>query len=181
MEQDTLLEEGEIIIIKVRKHYMVYVEDFLLHSIGIIIFILSGIYLATHGVLGSLGDEMTQGGLMVLLGFVLIFWTSFFYAWTRNYFDLWYITDKHIIAINQKDMFEREEAFMELGRIQDVMCDKNGFLATFFGYGTLRVQSAGTEPEFSIAMVSDVDATLHTLMGLRDKAQGKIVGSVSIV
>ena len=82
---------------------------------------------------------------LILVAFVILFWTSFFYAWTKNYLDIWYVTTKHIVAINQKDLFQREDAFMELTRIQDVFFEKEGFLSTLLGYGTLKVQSAGTE------------------------------------
>ena len=70
-----------------------------------------------------------------------------------------------------KQIFEREEAFMELSRIQDVSFEKNGILQTFFGYGKLKVQSAGIEQEFIIANVAEVEAVSHRIMELRDGAQ----------
>lgn len=63
---------------------------------------------------------------------------------------------------------------MELKRIQDVSFEKNGFLQTFFGYGTLKVQSAGTEQEFIINNVKDVEQTAHRIMDLRDKAKEEV-------
>ena len=133
MEQSTLFEEGEILLEKVRKHWVVYVEDFVLHLFACIVFLASAAFLASRASVSfTSGSGLAQGG-MVLIMFVLIFWTSFFYFWTKNYFDVWYVTDRHIIAVNQKDMFEREEAFMELSKIQDVSFEKNGFVATFFG------------------------------------------------
>lgn len=157
---------------KIRKHWIVYVSDFCLHLFGCIIFIIAASYLSSKGVLSFNSDGAAYGS-MILAMFVLVFWASFFFTWTKNYFDVWYVTDKHIIAVNQKDMFEREEAFMELTRIQDVFFEKNGILATFLGYGKLKVQSAGTEPEFIIEDVRDVETVAHKIMELRDTAQKK--------
>jgi hypothetical protein len=109
--------------------------------------------------------------MMILVFFIILFWISFFFFWTKSYFDVWYITNQHIIAINQKELFERDEAFMELTRIQDVFFEKSGFLGTFLGYGTLKVQSAGTVQEFVIEDVHDVEQVAHRLMELRDTAK----------
>lgn len=172
MEQDQLLEEGEVMIEGVRKHWIVYLSDVLLHTFGCLLFIGIALFLSFQGVLPSLGVDNKAYISMVLVFFVIIFWTSFFYFWTKNYFDVWYVTDRHIIAVNQKDMFEREQAFMELTKLQDVLFEKNGFLATFLGYGKLKVQTAGSDQEFVIEDVHDVEAVAHRIMGLRDKYKG---------
>lgn len=171
MKQDELLENGEVILEKVRKHWIVYIQDAVSHIFGCSMFILAASFLSSRGTFSFIDSDTSTYTGMILIMFVIIFWTSFFYAWTKNYFDVWYITDKHIIAVNQKQMFEREEAFMELTRIQDVLFDKNGLLSTWLGYGKLRIQSAGEEQEFVIENVHDVEAVAHRIMGLRDMAK----------
>jgi membrane protein YdbS with pleckstrin-like domain len=171
--QENLLEEGESILFPVRKHWIVYASDFILHTTGCLFFLLC-VYILE--IKSSLLGIFSTGGVylsMVFLMFVLIFWTSFFCAWTLNYFDVWYLTKKHIIAIDQKQLFIRDEAFMEFVRIQDVLFEKNGVLAHLLGFGTLRVQSAGTEQEFTMSNVADIEAVAHRIMALRDEAQGK--------
>ena len=172
-EQEDLLEDGEVMIEKIRKHWIIYLYDLLIHVVGCLVFIVAAVYLASHGKLWFATPLYGDYGAMVLVSFVILFWTSFFFVWTKNYFDVWYITNQHIIAVNQKDIFERDEAFMELTRIQDVIFEKTGFVATLLGYGLLRVQSAGTEQEFVIEDVRDVEGCAHRLMDLRDKAQGR--------
>lgn len=178
MEQESLLEENEIILDKVRKHWIVYVEDFFLHAFGCILFG-SIIFFFLIVVKSPLLAEVVSSSVeLLLLAFILLFWTSFFYGWTKSYFDVWYLTNQHIIAINQKQLFEREEAFMELSRIQDVFFEKNSFLSTFLGYGKLKVQSAGTDQEFVIEYVRNVERVAHTIMELRDEMQK--MGSIAI-
>jgi hypothetical protein len=172
-EREKLLEDGEVITEKIRKHWIVYLRDLFLHAFGCVIFLISSYYLASKGSFSSLVGEGGAYGVMILIMFVLIFWTSFFYAWTKEYFDVWFITNKHVIAINQRQMFNREESFMELNRIQDVFFEREGFLATMLGFGRLRVQSAGTEQEFIIENVRDVESKAHIIMNIRDEIQGK--------
>ena len=172
-EQEHLLEEGELISDAIRKHWIVYVIDFVMHFFGCIIFIVAAVYLASRGSLAIMSSSTSSYGAMILVMFVLIFWTSFFYAWTKHYFDVWYITNKHIIAIDQKQIFKRDEAFMELTRIQDVFFEKEGLIATLLGYGRLKVQTAGTEQEFIIEDVRDVENCAHRILGLRDEMKGK--------
>lgn len=169
--RENLLEEGEMMLIKIRKHWIVYLEDFFLHAFGCVIFSLCAYFLATRGYFGGINSIESAYGGMTLMVFVLIFWTSFFYSWTKDYFDVWFVTDRHVIAINQKEIFNREEAFMELQRIQDVFFEKDGLVGTMLGYGKLRVQSAGTEQEFVMEDVANVEHVAHTIMTLRDDSQ----------
>lgn len=177
MQQDELLEEGELMIERVRKHWIVYVEDGLYHAFGCLVFMAAASYLSSRGALSFIDSDSSAYLGMVLMMFVILFWTSFFYAWTKEYFDVWYVTDRHIIAVNQKQMFEREEAFMELTRIQDVFFEKNGFISTWLGYGKLRIQTAGVEQEFILENVYDVEAVAHRVMELRDRSQNKTLDS----
>lgn len=173
MQQDELLEEGEIILDRVRKHWIVYAEDVFYHTFGCFLFMVLASYLSHSGAFSFIDEDSGAYLGMVLVMFVIIFWISFFYAWTKEYLDVWYVTDRHIIAVNQKQMFEREEAFMELSRIQDVFFDKTGFISTWLGYGKLRVQTAGSEQEFIIENVAEVEAVAHRIMELRDISQHK--------
>lgn len=175
--REQLLQEGEVVNERVRKHWIVYVVTSFIHVFGCLFFLIGVYVLHNKGLFGSVSQEAAYGS-MVLLMFVIIFWISFFYAWTKDYFDMWYITNQHIIAINQKDILTREEAFMELGKIQDVSFEKDGFISTLFGYGRLKVQSAGIEQEFIMEDVHDVEEVAHTIMEIRDKIQGTDVPPV---
>lgn len=165
MEKESLFDEGEVIIEEARKHFIVYLEDGIIHSFGCILFMGMAIFLSgKFSVFGSYGAY-------ILIFFVLTFWASFFYAWTKHYFDVWYITNKHVIAVDQKEILRRHQAFMELGRIQDVFFEKDGLLQTWLGYGKIRVQSAGTAQEFVLSDVRNVEAVAHKIMELRDEAR----------
>jgi uncharacterized membrane protein YdbT with pleckstrin-like domain len=107
--------------------------------------------------------------------FMLIFFTSFFYAWTKDYFDVWYITNAHIVAINQKSILDREISYMEYSRIQDVFFEKEGLLQTFFGYGRIKIQTAGSDQPFVIDAVRDVENLTRAIIELRDRKRNVLV------
>lgn len=162
------LEQGEELVVKVRKHLIVYLSDLMFHGTGLVLFVLVIIVFSYLS-----NGEITSYVSLASSVLVLFTWLSFFASWTSNYFDVWYVTNRHIVAINQKDLLDREEAFMEFRRIQDVFFEKQGFLQTYLNYGTLRVQSAGTEQEFIMKSVHDVEEVAHIIMELRDKVKGE--------
>lgn len=75
----------------------------------------------------------------------LMVWVGAFNTFTRFYLNLWVVTTTRIVYINQHGFFNREVSSFLLSRVQDVTTDVDGFFATLLGYGSLRVQTAGTE------------------------------------
>ncbi len=167
------LKDGEEIVAVARKHWIVYVKQALLHLYGCAVCIALAVFLISRKGSTVTPVEGITPVALILIAFVILFWSSFFYFWTKNYFDVWYITTSHIVAVNQKNIFEREESFMELTKIQDVSFEKEGIIATYFGYGKLQVQTAGSIQEFAIDYISNVETVAHRIMDLRDNAQGK--------
>lgn len=163
MEIETLFQEGEQVLAKARKHVLVYVEDFLLHGFGCLVFSTGAYFLSERG-------GVIEGAVSLLLCmFVLIFFTSFFYSWTKEYFDVWYVTNVHIVAVNQRSILDREVSFMEYNRIQDVFFEKEGFLQTFFGYGRLKIQTAGSDQPFVIESIRQVESVAEKILSLRSE------------
>ncbi len=162
MDTESLTTEGENVLQTARKHFLVYVEDVFIHGFGCLLLI-TGVYF-----LHDRGGIVEAYVSLLLCMFIFIFFTSFFYAWTKDYFDAWFLTDVHIIAINQKSILDREISYMEYSRIQDVFFEKEGLLQTFFGYGRLKVQTAGAEQEFVIESVRDVESIAKAIIELRD-------------
>ncbi|MEN9881215.1 MAG: hypothetical protein RLZZ308_398 [Candidatus Parcubacteria bacterium] len=162
----SFLQADEVVVEKVRKSLIVYIEDVIAHLVGCSVFSIAAVISSRYGDYGAYIA-------MILTAIVLLFFVSFFYAWTREYFDVWYVTNKHIVAINQKDILHREQVSLEYSRIQDVFFEKNGFLQTFFGFGTLRIQSAGTEQEMVMTGVAHVEMVAKRLIELRDTQKVK--------
>ena len=92
--------------------------------------------------------------------YYLIIIAFLFFAWMDYYLDLWIITNKRIIDIDQRGFFSREIAEIPLDRVQDVTLDVIGIIQTILRFGTIRIQTAGEQP----FMIDDIP----DLQGVKD-------------
>ena len=93
---------------------------------------------------------------LVVFGYtvwLLILWMVGSIFWTNYYLDVWIITNKRIIDVEQQGLFKREISFLHMDKIQDVTFKVDGVLATMLNYGNLAVQTAGAEGDFPISGV----------------------------
>lgn len=141
------LEPNEAVLQMVRKHWFFIVSQL----IGIVLFALIPIMLLTAilnlpPAFNVTGINLTQYPSQ--LTFFISLWLFFsvlsgFIVWTHYYLDLWIITDRRIIAIEQINFFNRNVAIFRLERMQDIEFSTKGLLQTFFNFGTLSAQTAG--------------------------------------
>lgn len=80
---------------------------------------------------------------------LLIHWMMLAYVWTDQYLDIWAITDRRIIRVDQVRLFHRQTGSFRLERLQDMNVEINGIIATLLDFGTIEAQTAsGSEKEF---------------------------------
>lgn len=58
------------------------------------------------------------------------------------------LTDKSLVQISQKTLFNRQVSRLSMSNVEDVKCEQRGLISSLFNYGTLTVQTAGTEDNF---------------------------------
>ncbi len=80
----------------------------------------------------------------------LFVWTRLFNVWTNYYLDLWLITDKRIVAVDQIRFFNRQMSIFRMERIQDVVVSARGIVPTLLDFGDLHVETAGQGERFII-------------------------------
>ncbi len=78
---------------------------------------------------------------------LLVCWFALSMFWTAYYLDVLIITDKHIYSIDQIGLFNRKVRALALDRIEEMEVHTDGFLQTYFNYGTLTIQTAGPSEE----------------------------------
>lgn len=80
---------------------------------------------------------------------LLFNWMMFMHMLTDHHLDVWVVTDRRIISIDQRGLFNRNIGSFRLEKLQDVNISINGIVATFLHYGTVEAQTAsGSEEEF---------------------------------
>lgn len=146
------MEKPQILL---RRHIVFFLRDTVLYLFLIALPFLAGL-LAPESVARWLVHPV--GGPSLMLAFFLyeLFIIIFFYtAFLDYYLDLWIVTDERILDIDQEGVFMRKVSELPLHRIQDVHVEVKGVFATLFNFGTIEVQTAGTEQRFEFAGIPD--------------------------
>ncbi len=174
-------EEGEELTTVVRKHwFIIAVELFgiacmaLLPLLGLLIYgLLPAHDLIPSGLLGEYWALLSAGYLLWLL--ICIMMAAM--AWTHYYLDLWIITDRRIIVVDQIGFFHRKVGSFRLERLQDIKASVNGIIATFLNFGTIRAQTASAaESNFKNAGLPDprgLQSLIQSAMDTRLQTLGR--------
>ena len=151
------LDTDEKVVFEVRKHW------FVLFTKGLFALFIILVPLVLYAVLISLKIEINMPGnvtafLCFIYGIIIMLtWILLFYWWTDYYLDVWVITNKKLIAIEQVGLFGRQISTLHFSKVQDVSSDIMGIVATFMKFGNVEVQTAAEEDNFVIKQVAGPD------------------------
>ncbi|MFM2381864.1 MAG: hypothetical protein RLZZ76_631 [Candidatus Parcubacteria bacterium] len=143
------LETDEVVLRVVRRHWFyicMHVLPLLLATVTPLLLVLFGASYIPQTLL-----EMTKQFIPHLLflytAWILGIWMTLASLWTDYYLDIWCITNKRIIKIDQVALFRRRTGSFRLERMQDVNVEVNGIIATLLDYGSVHVQTASADLE----------------------------------
>lgn len=149
------LEEEEEILLIVRRHWFVLFSKVFgvvfLGILPIVVLLVAGQVSITEGLFDALAA--TYGSELLYFGalWLLFCWMMLAQLWTDHYLDIWVVTDRRIISIDQIGLFIRSIGSFRLERLQDMNVVIPGLLATLLDYGTVEAQTAsGSESEFTV-------------------------------
>jgi len=150
------LEDDEEMIEVVRKHWWIITLEtiiiaiFALLPIMIIWFLFSLQPFGTLLPYDNFSEFLNQNRpeFIFLYSFwILIQWILLANFWTDYYLDLWAITTRRVVLVDQRGFFRRFISSFRLERLQDMNIEVNGVLATILDYGTIEAQTAGASNE----------------------------------
>src|SRR3989339_382796 len=160
---------GEIIIKIVRR-------DFFILFKRMIVFMLMAVlpfaffYLMITTNLGLLESEIIYPIIVLSTSAYYLFtWLFFFFSFIDYYLDVWIITDKRIIDIQQRGFFSRIISELKIFRIQDVTSEIQGAIPTLLKYGEVFIQTAGTDQRFKFHEVPDPNGIRDIIIKLIQK------------
>ena len=149
------LEPNEKVLLMIRRHWFVFLGPTIMLIVLLIVppiaLVLAPSYLPASSdprVLPIVNFSLAVY-VMVLLTYALVLWMAY-------YLDVWIITTQRIIDIEQRGLFVRTISEMNMDRIENVVVEIPGFIATLLGFGTIRLETAG-EADFTIDVVSDYE------------------------
>jgi len=157
------LEEDEVILLQVRKHWFVLCVQFFL---VLFLALFPGVFLffvLNSATMTKVLPFNTSIFIALYSGWLIVMWMILFSIWTNYYLDVWTVTNKRLIAVNQRGFFSRVVASFRLERMQDISVSVHGIIATFLDFGTLEIQTAGEEGNFKVSGVpspADIKAVI---------------------
>ncbi len=167
------LEPEEDVLTVVRKHWFVLASQLAgISVVALLPMVLLTIVLQVPKAAGV--GTFSIEGYTPLVTFALATWLLFctfsaFVIWTHYYLDLWVITDRRIIAVEQIHFFNRTVAIFRLERLQDIEFSIKGLIQTFFNFGTISAQTAGhMEANFTSVGMPNPDQLQATIQKALD-------------
>ena len=168
-------QPDEHIVIVLHRHWFIFARHVA------VLFLLAGAPLAVGAIWSRIANfQFTNGSLsyalVIMAGalFYLFLWILIYGYWLDYYLDVFIITDKRIVDIEQAGLFGRTVAEERLYRIQDVTSDAQGIMATTLRYGNVYVQTAGKTERFIFEQVAHPENVARTILELTDKIVDRI-------
>jgi len=161
------LRETEVHVF--RRHWLTLVP--LILSTGLV-FILPFAGYAALRIFRAEWFETPTGTIMFILGtsiFFLFGLLFLFQTFMDYWLDIFIVTDKRIIDINQTGLFHRTVSELRLYRTQDVTSEVKGFLASMFDFGDVYVQTAGETERFHFKDIPHPDAVAKRILELAEE------------
>lgn len=173
------LEEDEKVLKVVRKHWFVITTQLIgaaLFAILPVMFLTVILNLpSAFGFFELHLDKYPSEIAFVISGWLLLATLSGFVVWTKYHLDLWVITDRRIIVVNQASFFNRNVAIFRLERMQNIEFSVKGLIQTFFNFGVLKAQTAGEgESDFQSAGMPNPDQLQSIIQKAMDDRITKI-------
>jgi hypothetical protein len=129
----------EDIILVVREDIIIPILRAISYFALILILLIIRLFIQAYSELTFLALYDTLLGSLV--GIMCI---SFILMYHNFYLSLQIVTNKRVIDIDQKGLFDREINSMPVSNIEDVTFKMSGFAGTVFNYGNVIIQTAGT-------------------------------------
>ncbi|WKZ28813.1 MAG: PH domain-containing protein [Patescibacteria group bacterium] len=159
-------QPGEKIEFVLRRHPIVFAGPvFVFIILALIPLIGKEIFLEGQPL--AFSNPLAQAGIVLLLvTYYLGIWVFFLSQFTDYYLDINIVTNDRIIDINQKGLFGRSIAELDLTRVQDVHSEIKGIIPTLLGYGYVTVQTASNEENFHFEQVPNPNAIRQRILEL---------------
>lgn len=153
------LESEEKILRVVRKHWWIIctrvASALCIALLPLLLVVLIEVFLRVPE-LSTFIETYTSELLLLYTFWLLGCWMFIANAATDYYLDLWAITNRRIVAIEQTGFFKRRLSSFRLERLQDMNITVTGIIPTLLNFGTIEAQTAGgSNEEFTTAHMPD--------------------------
>lgn len=160
-------EPGEERVMIVRRHWFLLVK----RTVFVIVLALVPLifFLLTQEALLPTLEERSTAGVLFFMGtslYYLYLFLFFLHAWVDYDLDVWIVSTRRIVNIEQHGLFSRVVSELFLDKIQDVTTEVRGVVATAMHFGDVHIQTAGENPRFLFDDVPNPSVIAQKIMEL---------------
>ena len=172
------IQPGEKVVLEVRRHWYVLIIETLFLSL----FFISPFITLCIALFGGIpiSPEAFALWIFVSSGWFLLGWVLFFVIWTNYYLDVWIVTDRKIIDVEQHRLFSRDISEFGLDRIQNITIEVSGILPTMLHFGNIHVETAGESRKFIIKYVPHPDKVKDVIFKQHEEFMKSRMGRSSL-
>lgn len=164
-------DDNEELILEIRKHpfglFLIEVGGFLVTLLLTVIPIAIALNIETLGV----GSSSTVKTLLIFIGFILgilaigaTFIAAILY---RN--NVIFVTNEKIAQVLYTSLFNRKVSQLSIGDVQDVTVRQDGIFPRIFKYGTLVIETAGEQQNYTFSYVPNPYETGRVIVGSHEQ------------
>lgn len=164
-------EEKEEVILFLRQHLIVLLPTVVL---GAVLIIMPTVLLPFFARFLTLPVRIPTGYLIVGMVFWYVMTFGFLLMkFLRWFFNIYIVTNERLVDIDFVNLLYKEFSETRLDKIQDLSFTSGGILAALFNFGTVHIQTAGEQPNFSFESVPNPEDIVKTIGELAQQAKSK--------
>lgn len=157
-------EPGEKIILLLRAHPFTQIPWIITSILIYILILILNMFIANFFSGGQI-LIFNIFGVMFLLSYI---WFSFI-SW---YFNVGIITNKRIIDIDFYVVLYKEITVARLDKVEDITLKSGGYFESFLDFGTVFIQTAGTEANIEFANIPKPSLVVQLINNILNKRHG---------
>lgn len=100
--------------------------------------------------------------------YLMISATALFAIWVLYYLNYQIVTNERLVDVDQRGFLHHQSSELHLSDVQDVTVEVKGVLGTFFDFGTVFVQTAGTTKQFEFDLVAHPHLVAKLILALQE-------------
>lgn len=105
--------------------------------------------------------------LIIISIWMLFVGLKYYINWLDNFFDIVILSDRRIVDINQRNLFNRETTEASLAQIQDVKADVRGIFGTLMRYGDITIETAAEHSNFYLYTIAHPTTVASQILKIR--------------
>lgn len=162
-------QDDETVILFLRQHIIVNVPWIIISALLLVVpMVLFPMILSNLKLPFMIPGGYILVGVLSWYLFILGFALTNFLRW---FFNIYIVTSERIVDIDFIHILYKEFSEARLVNIQDITYNTGGIFESFFNYGNVLIQTAGTQPNFEFLSVPRPDNVVQTVSELVEKVK----------